>query len=318
MGATPGCILIDMSTNPLVEVFGYNVTDMSPEATRHRAGRLCPFHNSSGLNCTKDSKTDPLGVCTVSHKNSPAITCPVRFRQNLLIVSDAARFFFPPNTRYLALTEVRLNDKNGKSAGNIDMVLVALDDNDEIVDFGALEVQAVYISGNVKKPFKYYMNDPAAHANMERSSLGYPKPDYLSSSRKRLAPQLIFKGGILNKWGKKMAVAVHTPFFEQLPMLPEVDSTKAEIAWLTYDLNLEAAHNRYNLESAKTYYTSFQDALSAITIADAGDVNTFIQTLAERVKRGKIMGTPPASELPPEVEPPLELVEEQDTDTRGY
>ena len=69
-------------------------------------------------------------------------------------------FFFPPNTRYLALTEVRLNDKNGKSARNIDMVLVALDDNDEIVDFGALEVQAVYISGNVKKPFKYG-NTPA-------------------------------------------------------------------------------------------------------------------------------------------------------------
>lgn len=120
------------------------------------------------------------------------------------------------------------------------MVLVALDDNDEIVDFGALEVQAVYVSGNVKKPFKHYMSDPTAHADMEWPALGYPKPDYLSSSRKRLAPQLIFKGGILNNWGKKMAVAVHTPFFEQLPTLPEVAPTNAEIAWLTYDLNLDA------------------------------------------------------------------------------
>ncbi len=156
-----------MPKHPLVEIFGYNVTDMSPEATRHRAAKLCPFHNSSGLNCTKDSKTDPLGVCTVSHKDAPAITCPVRFRQDKLIITDAARFFFPPTTRYLALTEVRLNDKNGKSAGNIDMVLVALGDDDQIVDFGALEVQAVYVSGNVKKPFKHYMSDPATHANME-------------------------------------------------------------------------------------------------------------------------------------------------------
>ncbi|MBW4490495.1 MAG: hypothetical protein KME12_22175 [Trichocoleus desertorum ATA4-8-CV12] len=307
-----------MPTNPLVEVFGYNATDMSLEAVRHREGRLCPFHNSSGLNCTKDSKTDPLGVCTVSHKGAPAITCPVRFRQDMLIVTDAARFFFPPNTRYLALTEVRLNDKNGKSAGNIDMVLVALDDNDEIADFGALEVQAVYVSGNVKKPFKHYMSDPEAHANMEWPALGYPKPDYLSSSRKRLAPQLIFKGGILNNWGKKMAVAVHTPFFEQLPTLPEVSPASAEIAWLTYDLNLDAVNNRYRLESTRTYYTSFREALSAITIADAGDVNTFIKTLAERIKRGKIMGTPPASELPPDVEPPLGLIEEQDADTEGF
>jgi len=236
----------------------------------------------------------------------------------MLIVTDAARFFFPPGTRYLALTEVRLNDKNGKSAGNIDMVLVALDDNDEIVDFGALEVQAVYISGNVKKPFKQYMSDPAAHANMEWPTLGYPKPDYLSSSRKRLAPQLIFKGGILKNWGKKMAVAVHTPFFDQLPALPEVDPASAEIAWLTYNLNLDTANNRYKLESARAYYTSFQDALSAITIADAGDVNIFIETLEERIKRGKFMGTPPASELPPDVEPPLGLIEEHEADTGDF
>lgn len=305
-----------MPVNPLIEVFGYSVEDMSADAVRHRTGRLCPFHNSSGLNCTKDSKTDPLGVCTISHRDAPAITCPVRFRQTMLIVSDAARFFFPPNTRYLTLTEVRLNDKNGKSAGNIDMVLVALDDNDEIVDFGALEVQAVYVSGNVRKPFKHYMSDPTLYANMEWPANGYPKPDYLSSSRKRLAPQLIFKGGILNTWGKKMAVAVHTPFFGQLPTLPGVDPTNAEIAWLTYDLN--EANNRYKLESARTYYTSFQDALSAITIADAGDVDTFIKTLAERIKRGKIMGTPPASELPPNVEPPLGFTEESDAEAEGF
>lgn len=307
-----------MPRNPLVEVFGYNIIDMSPEAVRHRDGRLCPFHNSSGLNCTKDSKTDPLGVCTVLHKDAPAITCPIRFRQDKLIVTDAARFFFAPNTRYLALTEVRLNDRNGKSAGNIDMVLVALDDDDQIVDFGALEVQAVYVSGNVKKPFKQYMSDPAAHANMEWPSPSYPKPDYLSSSRKRLAPQLIFKGGILNSWGKKMAVAVHTPFFEQLPTLPEVDSESAEIAWLTYDLNLDAANSRYKLEAAKTFYTSFQDALNAITIADAGDVNVFIKTLEERIKSGKIMGTPPAAELPPDVEPPFGLIEEQGADMENF
>lgn len=102
------------------------------------------------------------------------------------------------------------------------MVLVALGDDDQIVDFGALEVQAVYVSGNVKKPFKHYMSDPATHANMEWPALGYPKPDYLSSSRKRLAPQLIFKGGILNHWSKKMAVAVHTPFLSSYRRCPKL------------------------------------------------------------------------------------------------
>jgi hypothetical protein len=43
-----------------------------------------------------------------------------------------------------------------------------------------LEVQAVYVSGNVKKPFKQYMSDPKQYAEMEWPSSGYPKPDYLS------------------------------------------------------------------------------------------------------------------------------------------
>lgn len=192
-----------MPKNPLAEVFGYPVGNMTQEAVNHRQARLCPFHNSSGLNCTKNSATDPLGVCTIYAGDSLAITCPVRFRQDLLIVTDAARFFFPEQTRYITLTEVRLNDAQGKSAGNIDIVLVALDDQNQIIDFGALEVQAVYISGNVSKAFREYMKDPAATYAMQWPSKNYPKPDYLSSSRKRLAPQLIYKGGILNKWGKK-------------------------------------------------------------------------------------------------------------------
>ncbi|HEX6291950.1 MAG TPA: NotI family restriction endonuclease [Herpetosiphonaceae bacterium] len=79
-----------MPKNPLAEVFGYPVSNMSAEAINHREGRLCPFH-----------------------------------------------------------------------------VIVALDEQDQIIDFGALEVQAVYISGNVSKAFKEYMKDPAANYAMK-------------------------------------------------------------------------------------------------------------------------------------------------------
>lgn len=271
-----------MPKHPLVEVFGYNVTDMSPEAARHRDGRLCPFHNSSGLQCTKNSKTDPLGVCTVSHKGAPAITCPVRFRQDMLIVADAARFFFPPNTRYVALTEVRLNDKNGKSAGNIDMVLVALDNKDRIVDFGALEVQAVYVSGNVKQPFEQYMSDPIAHANMEWPSLDYPQSDYVSS-RKSLARQLIGKCGILSGWGKKVAIVVDRPFFEQMPSLPEAELSKADTAWMVYDLECNAARNRHSLAPYRTIYTKLADVFEGDLRRDWGDAGEFIEQLEAEV-----------------------------------
>ena len=84
------------------------------------------------------------------------------------------------------------------------------------------------------------------------SKPNYPRPDYLSSSRKRLVPQLIYKGKILNVWSKKIAVALHSGFFSTLPQLPRVSADKAEIAWLIYDIELKQETNRYNLVRTDT------------------------------------------------------------------
>ena len=174
-----------MSKHPLAEVFGFPPDNNSPRAKRYREKRLCPYNNRVP-NCTKDRANDPLGVCSIFEGDaSIAITCPIRFRQDWLVTEDAAHFFFPPQTNWTSLTEVRLNDKYGESAGNIDIVLVAYDDRGQIIDFGALEVQAVYISGNIRRPFEHYMQNPVQNYDIDWSrERNYPRPDYLSSSRK--------------------------------------------------------------------------------------------------------------------------------------
>lgn len=291
-----------MPKNPLAEVFGYPVDNMSEDAVNHRTGELCPFHNSSGMKCTKNSATEPLGVCTIFADDRFAITCPIRLRQDFKIIADAVDFFFP-GIPFVPLTEVRLKDKNKKSAGNIDIVIAAVNDDNEVIDFGAVEVQTVYITGNVSRAFKEYMKDPSANHAMTWPQKNYPKPDYLSSSRKRLAPQLIYKGNILHDWGKKMAVAVHTEFYDQLPHLEEVDKAHAEIAWLLYDLVHDEINNRYVLERRAVKYTLFESALTTITTPLVGDVTDFLEDLSKRIKSGKIMGSPPPSPIPPEIEP---------------
>lgn len=204
-------------SQPLAEVFGFPTSASDVKARRHRKLRLCPFNNRVP-NCTKDKADDPLGVCSVFDVKGVAVTCPVRFRQEWLIAEHAAAFFFPKGTTWTSLTEVRLNDKDGESAGNIDLVLVAYDRKGRVTDFGALEVQAVYITGNVRRPFEFYMKNAVANARMDwRGEANYPRPDYLSSSRKRLLPQLLYKGGILTTWGKKIAVALDSGFFATLP-----------------------------------------------------------------------------------------------------
>lgn len=303
-----------MPKNPLAEVFGYPVDNMSQDAINHRQGELCPYHNSSGLKCTKNSATDPLGVCTIFEGDRLVITCPIRLRQDFKIIADAVDFFFP-GTRYVPLTEVRLKDKNGKSAGNIDIVIAAVNDDGDIIDFGAVEVQTVYISGNVTKAFREYMRNPAVNCTMEWPRKDYPRPDYLSSSRKRLAPQLIYKSGILHKWRKKTAVVVHQGFYDQLPDLEEVDRSDAEIAWFIYDLQLDKSRNLYNLARSGVKYTKFESALTTITTPSIGEMADFMKNLKIRIKKGKIVGVPPSSTVAPEVEPLPDSLEDNIEET---
>lgn len=282
---------------PLAEVFGHLTTDQTERANRYRSRRLCPFNNKVP-NCTKDKAKAPLGVCTIYQENLSVITCPIRFRENWIITDDAASFFFRKDANWSSLTEVRLNDAQGKSAGNIDVVLVAYDDKGKIYDFGALEVQAVYISGNIREPFEYFMKDPKGRASMDwTKEPNYPRPDYLSSSRKRLAPQLLFKGGILHSWQKKIAVALNKSFFATLPKLKKVSKSKADIAWLIYDLELTKGKDneagRYSLKKVDEVFTEFEPALLSITTASPGNVDAFIRLLQEKLDEQ--IETPPTN-----------------------
>jgi len=280
-------VTVKSTGQPVAEVFGHLTTDHTEKADRYRLHRLCPFNNKVP-NCTKDKAKDPLGVCSIYHEGRPVITCPIRFREDWLITDDAASFFFQKGANWSSLTEVRLSDAQGKSAGNIDVVLVAYDDKGKVYDFGALEIQAVYISGNVREPFEYFMKDPKGRASMDWSKEpNYPRPDYLSSSRKRLASQLLFKGGILHSWQKKIAVALNKSFFTTLPRLKEVSKSKADIAWLIYDLELikEKGHeaDRYSLKKVDEVFTEFEPALLSITTASPGRVEDFIKLLQEKL-----------------------------------
>ena len=277
---------MNIPNHPLAEVFGHLATDRSTKAVRYRNNRLCPFNNKIP-SCTKDKAKNPLGVCSIFHNDGACITCPIRFREDWLITDDAASFFFDEGVTWSSLTEVRRNDANGKSAGSIDVVLVAYDEQGKVFDFGALEIQAVYISGNVRDPFEQYMQNPAKNSEMDWTSRpNYPRPDYLSSSRKRLAPQLLFKGGILHTWQKKTAVALTKGFFDRLPQLSSVKKEQAEIAWFIYDLELvkESDQERFKLVKVDEVYTAFQPALLAITTPVPGDVEDFIQLLQEKLE----------------------------------
>lgn len=281
--------------NPLAEVFGFPINNETAKAKRYRDKKLCPFNNKVP-NCTKDKANDPLGVCSVFHNNHPVITCPSRFREDWLIIENAAKFSFDEKTKWTSLSEIKLLDKNGQSAGNIDFVLVAYNEKGQLIDFASLEVQGVYISGNLRNPFDSYINKPSSKFNWS-SGFNSPKPDYLSSSRKRLIPQMLYKGGIFHTWKKKQTVALQKSFFDTLPKLPKVSKEDADIAWFLYDLVFDKETNHYNLTLIETVYTEFESALYRVTTPEPGKIKDFITILQDRLDERLEGNSPDAPSL---------------------
>ena len=266
---------------PLGEGFGFPIANESDRAMRYRNNKLCPYNNIVS-NCTKNSIEFPLGVCSLNHKGKQVIICPIRFREDWTIISDAANFIFDGKASWTHVGEVRLKDKHGKSAGNIDYVLVAYDDKGRVVDFGSLEVQAVYISGNLTGPFTSYLENPTPDFSWTQA-FKFPKPDYLSSSRKRLIPQIIAKGSILKQWDKKQVVALQTNFYNTLPALPEVDKSESDFAFFLYDLVPDQKTHVLSLQLQRIVYTKFASALEQIAKFEAGSISQFTEILQQKL-----------------------------------
>jgi hypothetical protein len=220
----------------------------------------------------------------LNHKDKPVIICPVRFREDWNIISDAANFIFDGKVAWTHVGEVKLKDKHGKSAGNIDYVLVSYDDKGSVLDFGSLEVQSVYITGNLTGPFNSYLENPSPSFKWTKA-LKYPKPDYLSSSRKRLIPQIIAKGSILKQWNKKQAVALQTAFYETLPKIREVNQSKADFAFFIYDLILDKELKTHTLKFQRVVYTEFASVLKTIAKFEAGPISEFTKTLQKKLDK---------------------------------
>jgi len=272
----------DIMPQPLCEVFGFPVSDFSEEAIRYRQNKLCPYNNRVPQ-CTKDKANDPLGVCSMFENGRPVIICPIRFRQDWKIIADTQEFLLPNTNDRVYVTEVGLKDANNETAGNIDVVIIKTE-GERIVDFGALEVQAVYISGNIREPFKSYIEDPSNHYNTNWHSRYYPSPDWLSSI-KRLEHQLIAKGRIFNTWGKRMAVAIEKQFydnFRSLHGLVEVSPQEANIAWFLYALSNEPGPH-YELKLERTIYMRMEDVLDRFSHLEAGSIHDFEATLRRKL-----------------------------------
>jgi hypothetical protein len=255
------------------EVFGH---DTALSATRPRENQHpCPFR---GNQCAKGNKNTPLGICSLTDGRFATVVCPVRFLEGRKMFHDAARIAFGNGVDCVAVPEVRVLEvlRNGKSKkiGKVDFLLAHLKGG-KAIDFAALEVQAVYISGKTIRPaFDKYVRTG------ELIDEGKRRPDFRSSAQKRLMPQLALKVPIFRRWGKRFFVATDSTFFSELPSMNPQSDGNSEVTWLSYDFERKA-DGGYTMRTPTVVHTLWDDVETALREGKAPEKSELLAQLTE-------------------------------------
>ena len=234
------------------EWYGEPFTEISASRRRQLAeialGRdsdvpSCPFQPGRPI-CRKAG-----GVCTMQRYemgedgqigqpvSQPVIMCPLRFEERQLVIRWLADVvgFSESDAKVAREVPFMIGTSTGKPAGMIDLVVAT--NKDGRLDWYGLEIQAVYFSGRgMRSEFDRLAQDsgdPPSFPDAIR------RPDWRSSSAKRLMPQLQVKVPTLRRWAAKMAVAVDRPFFDAIggpSPNPSHDLGDGDVIWLVPEL----------------------------------------------------------------------------------
>ncbi len=250
----------------------------------------CPFKPGQPA-CSKAG-----GVCSIQlydegpngrigeSLGAPVITCPARFEQDRLLVRWLAEIvgFSPDEAKVARKIPFMQSVTTDKPAGKIDLI-VAKTEGDRLEWYG-LEIQAVYFSGQgMSSQFQILETD-------EDTVPPYPnhtrRPDWRSSSAKRLMPQLQVKVPTVRRWNSKLAVAVDQPFFDSIggpSANPTQDINDGDIIWLVPRLSWDGTQGRFRLSRGHWEVLTLEDSNDKLLAARTIARDSFETALVERL-----------------------------------
>ncbi len=112
------------------------------------------------------------------------------------------------------------------------------------------------------------------------------RPDWRSSSAKRLMPQLEIKAPTLRRWGAKLAVAVDRPFFNAVGGTsdqPSHDLNEGDIIWLVTHLE-RAAPGTWRLARDHWEVLTLEDSNKRLQAAETVSRENFETALRSRLR----------------------------------
>ncbi|NYF09351.1 hypothetical protein HDC94_000507 [Leifsonia sp. AK011] len=292
------------------ELFGFRAADTSQAALVAAHESHCPFLDDRCEKRLSDGVVS--GVCTVKPVTSPpVICCPVRlYAEDYRILRDVADRAFSPGlslqpgrtavehaqTNGEAVVavfgkrwggELRLPQKDGINSYFVDWILALLDKEGALVEFVAIEVQTIDTTGNYRASRAALLTETR---DIVQSTVGLN----WENVNKRILPQLIYKGQILQReelCRKGLFFVCPTPIYDRIMRrlggasgLVKYALQPASITFLPYDLNLfEPAINgqplplKADAHHSTTVY-KVQEAFNNVTLPDENVYKNAIET----------------------------------------
>ena len=217
-------------------------------------------------------------------QGEPVIVCPKRFEENRMLLHWLAEIVgFPVNEAMVAREVPFMRGTNtDRAAGKIDLVVAR--NRDGTLEWYGLEMQAVYFSGNgMQSEFLALRDDP-------NSAPPFPnavrRPDWRSSSAKRLMPQLQVKVPTLRRWGSKMAVVVDRPFFDSIggpSHEPSRDLNDGDIIWMVPEISRNR-QGSYQLNRGHWEVLTLEDSGDKLLAAETVRREAFEQVLQSKLE----------------------------------
>lgn len=285
----------------IADFFGFKAEDKSRAARLYAYQKKCPF---LGSQCTKVLSRDReiSGVCAVRQKSEGSpdiICCPIRmYADDYKMLKDVAHLAFGKDLNLysgrVAVTkakkedgaiavfghgwggELHLPQRAGKGSYFCDWVLARLDENGQLKEITAIEVQTIDTTGNYRDARRALLTD---NRDIMSDTVGLN----WENVSKRIIPQLIYKGQVLQREELCKAglyfvcpVAVYNRVIDRLggkEKLTKVPTQPASIHFVAYDYLTENCNEGENLpvgliETHDTAVYKVQEAFSSIDLPE--------------------------------------------------
>lgn len=274
---------------PLLALSPSRRAELARRATERRGAPSCPFQQGDAA-CSKKG-----GVCSIQRYEStddgqiavavgePVVVCPRRFEESRTLIQWLAEIvgIDADETHVAREVPFMMGTRTKKPAGKIDLVIAG--PSEPNFRWYGLEIQAVYFSGEG-------MQEEFQRMGSGDGALPFPnkvrRPDWRSSSAKRLMPQLEIKVPTLRRWSSKLAVAVDKPFFEAVGGPSEQasqDLDEGDIIWLVPEFQ-RAADHAIRMERGHFEVLTLEDSRPRLLAAETISRSEFEQTLRRKLQ----------------------------------